>query len=380
MKDVIKAAKNKMADRVETIWTREIFWNVGHDRRLIVYLLGMIALGVLFYGLYRRYLLWRKVNSVKEPFSREGLYKSMWFLLLDGLFQRRVLRERYAGVMHASILWGFIVLFLGTLAIAVQEDLSLPILGIYFLKGRFYLYLKLVLNIAGLLVLLGVSMAMVRRYLLKPDRLGRSYEDGIILIWIVVVVITGFVLEGLRIYGLKNNWEVWSIGGWVTSQIINRLSPEEISILSVHKTVWWIHLLTAFGFIAYVSFSKLLHVVTSPTNIFIRATGPQGVLSPITNFEGSRSFGVSQIADFSRKQIFDFDACTQCGRCQDNCPAYLSEKPLSPKKVIEELKEEWLERGKLLGKQKESRNEKELLEEDVIWACTFCMTSEGIWC
>lgn len=365
------------------MWTREIFWNLGVDKRITVYFLGLIALGFFFYGLYRRYFLWRKVSHRKESNSLDSFVKKIWFLMIDGLFQRRLLGEYFPGLMHAFILWGFIILFLGTVSIAVQEDFSLPLMGIHFFKGPFYLYYKLILNIAGLLVLLGVLMALLRRYIIRPVRLNGSNENGMILIWIFVILITGFVLEGLRIYSLKNSWEVWSIGGWTVSKMISRVNPQELSLLFVHKIVWWGHLIISFGFVAYVPYSKLIHILTSPANIFIHATTHQAVLSPIIRFNGSNFFGVSKVTDFTSRQIFDLDACTQCGRCQDNCPAYLSEKPLSPKKVIEELKAEWLGMGKLLRRRNGSeieRREKErnisdkgLLEEDVVWACTLCM-------
>ena len=100
---------------MERMWTREIFWNVGADKKIIVYCLALVALGVLFYGIYRRYFLWRKVSRNKGGISFDALGKRVRSLIIDGLFQRRLLREYYPGLMHAFILWGFIILFLGTL-------------------------------------------------------------------------------------------------------------------------------------------------------------------------------------------------------------------------------------------------------------------------
>ncbi len=358
---------------MEHMWTREIFWNVGADKKIIVYCLALIALGVFSYGIYRRYFLWRKVSLNKGRISFDVLGKRVRSLIIDGLFQRRLLREYYPGLMHAFILWGFIILLLGTITIAVQEDLTIPVMGISFLKGQFYLFYKFILNIAGLLALAGILMALVRRYVLRPDRLSRSAEQGVILMWILMILVTGFIVEGLRIYSLKNSWEVWSIGGWIVSQVLTRLSAHNGSALAAHEVVWWVHLIIALGFLAYIPFSRLIHLITSSANIFINAPTSQAVLSPILNFDTSDSFGVSTVKDFTPRQIFDFDACTQCGRCQDNCPAYISEKPLSPKKVIEELKARWLEAGKLMKGGKTVEGNGSLLEEDVIWACTLCM-------
>ena len=159
---------------MEQMWTREIFWNLGADRRIIVYLLGFIALAFLFYGLYRRYFLWGKVSHNQQRISLDHFWKRMRLLMIDGLFQRRLLRECYPGLMHAFLLWGFIILFLGTITIAVQEDFTLPLMGIRFLRGHFYLYYKLILNIAGLLALIGIMMALVRRYVVKPAQVKQK--------------------------------------------------------------------------------------------------------------------------------------------------------------------------------------------------------------
>jgi Fe-S oxidoreductase/nitrate reductase gamma subunit len=358
---------------MENMWTREIFWNVGGDKKVTVYCLAAIALAFFFYGIYRRYFLWRKVGRDEGSISFDSLGKRLWFLIIDGLLQRRLLREYYPGLMHAFILWGFIILFLGTLTIALQEDITIPLMGVSFLKGYFYLFYKLALNTAGLLGIVGILMALVRRYIIRPDRLGTNTEQGVILMWILMILVTGFILEGLRIYSLKNSWEVWSVGGWMVSQILTRLSAHNGSALAAHKVVWWIHLIISLGFLAYIPFSRLIHLLTSPANIFINAPASQAVLSPMPNFDTSGSFGVSTVRDLSPRQIFDLDACTECGRCQDNCPAHISEKPLSPKKVIEELKARWLEAGKLMRGGKTVEGNGSLLEDDVIWACTLCM-------
>ena len=177
-----------MGSVMEQVWTRELFWNVGADKRIIVYALGFIALACLFYGLYRRYVFWKTLSQRQQPIALDSFWKRMWLLVVDGLFQRRLLREPYPGLMHAFLLWGFIILFLGTITIAVQEDFTVPLMGVEFLRGAFYVTYKLILNIAGLLALVGIMMALIRRYIVKPSRLSTNYEDGILLIWILVIL------------------------------------------------------------------------------------------------------------------------------------------------------------------------------------------------
>ena len=108
---------------------------------------------------------------------------------------------------------------------------------------------------------------------------------------------------------------------------------------------WWTHTFISLSFIAYIPYSRLLHIITTPANHFMASLQPVGHIEPIRDFENAESFGVGKLEEFTKKQIFDSDACTRCGRCQDGCPAYLSGKPLSPKKVIQDIKTYWLEQA-----------------------------------
>ena len=142
-----------------------------------------------------------------------------------------------------------------------------------------------------------------------------------------------------------------------------------------HRAI--IHTVPAFTFLAYIfiSRSRMQHVWLSPLNVFFRSLKPKGALIPI-DIEKAERFGTSKIENFTWKQLLDLDACTRCGRCQDNCPAHLSGKPLSPKKVILDLKKHLYDVYPLpfVKKTPESRSDmiNEVITEDVIWACTTC--------
>jgi len=132
-----------------------------------------------------------------------------------------------------------------------------------------------------------------------------------------------------------------------------------------------IHFFLVLGFFAHIPFSKLFHIISSPLNMIYRSLNPKGALSHMDlEDEEAESFGVTKIQEFTWKQLLDLDACTRCGRCQDFCPAYLTEKPLSPKNIILDLKSHLHERGKksdeapsLVGN---------IIQEDTLWACTTC--------
>ncbi|MBA7638904.1 EtfAB:quinone oxidoreductase [subsurface metagenome] len=260
------------------------------------------------------------------------------------------------------------------------------------MHGGFYLGYSVVTDIFGILVLVGVILAIIRRYVQKPDRLDSKFDDLIALLLIMAVVVTGFIVEGVRIAAteLQTNpdWAPWSPGGYVIALALSGLSQG--TLLIWHRVWWWLHMVIAFGAIAYVClyWNKLWHIIVSPINVFFRNLEPRGALVAI-DIEATETFGASKIEDFTWKHLMDLDACTQCGRCQDNCPAYLSGKPLSPKKVVQDLKANLLERAPILLKSKSNGGKDnpgtdtrtmigEVILEDEIWNCTTCFACHEV--
>lgn len=354
--------------------TREIFWNVGSGVRIPVYLLGLIVIIIFIYGLVKHIRLWRigkPENRVDKPFKR------ILSFLLFGLGHKRILKEPYPGIMHLFLFWGFVVLFIGTVLIFFQEDFTKLLFNKIFLFGDFYLIFSFLLDLFGLLAIIGVLLAIFRRYVLKPPRLDNKFEDALVLILLLLILITGFTNEGLRIASSSPEFEKWSFVGWQFSRFFSALGSSGSSAESLHLLSWWIHIVLAFGFIGYISYSRLLHLISSPLNQFFRSFSPQGEVRPILDIENAETFGVAKLSEFTWKQLFDTDACTRCGRCQDNCPAHLSEKPLSPKKVIQDLKGHLVLQGKVSPRKETSEDQDlpiagKVITEDELWACTTC--------
>ena len=354
--------------------TREIFWNVGSWVRWPVYGLGFIVVLILVYGLTRRIRLWR---TGRPEYRLDNVLKRIGSLLSFGLFHRRILKDPYPGISHLLIFWGFIILLLGTFLIFVQEDFTRLFFGGVFLQGSFYLGYSFVLDLFGLAAAVGVLLTAFRRYVIRPDRLDNRPEDLICLVLIFLVLITGFICEGLRIAITRPDFERWSFVGWQISQLFPSPGGSGASLRSLHAIFWWVHLLLAFSFIGYIAYSKLLHLITSALNQFFRSFAPRGEIKPIVDIENQETFGVGELQDFTWKQLLDLDACTRCGRCQDDCPAYLSDKPLSPKKVILDLKTclSGLKNG--FGRGEDAGSETaplagSVVSEDELWACTTC--------
>ncbi len=360
--------------------TREIFWNIEYS--WIMYLLAAIATVTLIWAIYRHYKRWR----VGQPSDRGNqLRKRMLAFLqttvVDGLLHRRFFgtdnpwrpKEIYPGLAHFLIFAGCLVFLLGAFLDALAHY------TVHFMQGDFYLGYSVVVDGFGILAIVGVVMAMIRRYISKPERLDNKRDDMAALALILVVILTGFVIEGLRIAATElpenASWAAWSPGGYVLAQAFSGAS--EANLLGWHTGMWWFHVALSLGAIIYVSLfnSRLFHILWDPVNVFFRNLGPKGALTAL-DFEKTELFGAGKIEDFTWKQLLDLEACTRCGRCQDACPAYFSGKDLNPKQVIQDLKTHLYEVYPSIWSLKPAENRKELAGEavtdEVIWDCTTC--------
>ena len=155
---------------------------------------------------------------------------------------------------------------------------------------------------------------------------------------LLLLLIQGFVLEGLRIAGTHDPWAAWSPVGSVVGRLALAAGLSESAVPGMHRFTWWFHLVTTFGFVAYIPYSpKLFHLLTSPLNAFFAPRETTGALAPV-DLAGDAPLGASDLAHFTWKDLFDLDACTKCGRCDDVFPAFATNKPLSPKALILDLK------------------------------------------
>jgi len=337
---------------------RQVFWNAawnGHSFEPWLFLFTAIAMAIFAYGVYQRWKLWKAIG--KDEVRTDQMPERIKSLIMNGLLQVKTWKDVYPGIMHGCIFFGFFVLIFGAAFDAGEFHITEPLFSWAFLRGSFYLGFSFMMDLFGLLVLIGVLMAAYRRYIQKPDRLtykgtpDTTAEDGIVLLLIAGIIVTGFIIEALRIHATKDlttgyaTWEGWSFVGWTLANIISGMDIE--SAKTAHKLSWWTHTFIALGFIAYIPYSRLMHIITTPANHFMMSLKPAGYVEPIRDIENQESFGVSKLEEFTWKQIFDSDACTKCGRCQDGCPAYLTGKHLSPKKLVQDIKTFWLEQAPL---------------------------------
>ncbi|HEX9971383.1 MAG TPA: heterodisulfide reductase-related iron-sulfur binding cluster, partial [bacterium] len=336
------------------------------------FMLVIITLIFFVYGIYKRTRIWQIGKPEDRSDLKRDRFRRLW---REGILQLKIFKERVPGLMHVFLFWGFLI----------------PLVIIVLLNFRFDLYLpkwlaaviSVILDLCGLAALIGIGIAFYRRFVQKLEQLDRQVEDAIVLGWLFTIVLSGLLVEGLRISITATGTGFWSPIGWLIG-IVFRLFEGENTQAVIHQIIRRIHLFAVLGFIAYLPYSKLRHIFTSPLNIYFSSFKPKGKLTSLDleNIEEAESFGVANIEDFTWKQLLDLDACTRCGRCQVVCPAHQSEKPLSPKKLILDLKKHWQERGKELlarsgnGKAAQELPASEIIEkviaEDTIWACTTC--------
>ncbi|PKL41219.1 MAG: iron-sulfur-binding reductase [Spirochaetae bacterium HGW-Spirochaetae-1] len=363
---------------------REAFFNIGGPNGFMrwgIYIFMFIAFFYLAYTIVKRVLIWRQGKGELRTDYPE---KRIWMVIKYVILQAKILREKYAGIMHASLFFGFAVLFVITLTIMVEEDLTALFFHFHFIHGNFYLILSLLADFFGLVVLLGLGMAIYRRYITKPTRLDTKGTDTFALMFILLIVLTGFLSEALRIAitGFPE-FEVWSPVGYALALPLSLMSEGTMRV--IHFGSWWIHMLAAFVFIGLVASDKLGHIAVSTLNVYFgnlnNENGKAKFGVPIINpavFEVAESFGVSKVEEYTWKQLMDSDACTRCGRCQDNCPAWLTEKPLSPKKLVNDIKANMDERipQLMLAEDPSSVETTPLIDgsvqSDEFWSCTNC--------
>lgn len=326
--------------------TRETFGNISSAWQALFYVVAVVAMVVCAHGFWRRFKLWRLgqpgneqaifVANVREMLQqvKPGLRR----VLVEGLGQRRVRGRGLPSWAHGLLFAGFMMLLLGTTLLEVDHLAAMVSEKLKFHHGAYYVAYEYTLDVFGLLFLVGSVLFFWRR-VLKPASVGHRASDWYVLGMFLGIGVTGYVVEALRIAwqkptGLAANCS--PVGLWLSSAFAGLAEPQA---RAVHLGVWWLHALLVFGFIAAIPYTRLRHIVTGPLNLFF-ARPSLGLLQPVTmeEVEKTERVGVSDIRHFTRQQLLSLDACMECGRCEEACPAFATGKPLSPKKVVQDLK------------------------------------------
>ena len=394
--------------------TREVFEGISSGGEVLFYVLTAVATLVFLVGIgvrLRKYVRGQAQDVIGSPLGFVGRAARS---LIDTAVNRTVAkRDPYAGVFHAAIMWGFIVLFIGTAILTLESDIIRPLAPQFsFYWGAFYLGYSLVLDVLGLAMLVGIAAMAIRRARRPPqldygrvdigpattDRGGFRTGDWIFLGWLALLGLSGFVLEGARILAHDfPAFEVFSPVGWVVAGAFRAIGLSAASAESLRYTMWWGHAIVALSFVAYFPFSKAIHTLADPVNLVLRSP-LAGRRLPVLTAAGpppaDGHIGIRDLADLSWKQLLDVDACTKCGRCHDACPAVASGAPLSPRDLILDLRQEADAAWSILAPLGEHRSDHVygggtatataatnggslltggLISAQTLWSCTTCL-------
>jgi Fe-S oxidoreductase/nitrate reductase gamma subunit len=290
---------------------------------------------------------------------------------LHAIVQDRVLSRLYPGIMHFMIFWGMTIQVIGTIINLLQYPLFLPF-ELPWPQGNAYLGFELVMDIGGGMLLIGLVMAVLRRAFFRPSYLKNRWDDWYVLILLFGITMLGFFSEAARLVAAEPAWRAWSpIGNWIAIALQAtgvQLSPDA----PIHALLFWAHAGSGFLLVVSLPFTKLRHLLTGPLNIVLRKLRPWGELETIEDLETADTLGVGQVGEFSPQSLLSFDACVQCGRCEDVCPSTLSGMAYSPRALIYSLHrsmhetlmgENGIEKAPLLDG---------YLESETPWLCTTC--------
>ncbi len=337
----------------------------------VLWLVFLLAVG-LFAGrivfLLRLLRLGRAENRLDHVAAR------LKRVLLYVFGQLRLLEEPLVGIPHLLIFYGFVVFLLATSGMLLQglfPGVSVP-------SAEENRYLAPVVDIFAVLVLGGLVVSSFRRFVIRPAGLQRTVDASVVNILIASLMITYVVAGGFRLRAKSGEPEVWlPVSAWAAG-LLGQSAFLQSSALTCFQLFWWMHVLIVLFFLAYLPYSKHMHLLAAPFSVFFSQLGPPGILTAPTEKEGR--LGAERLEEFTWRQLLSAFACAECGRCERACPSFQSGEPCSPRNLIHNLKQQLLQYGPdFLRKARAAADGGEpaliggLIDPKEVWACTTCL-------
>ncbi|MGA9261038.1 MAG: (Fe-S)-binding protein [Desulfobacterales bacterium] len=352
----------------------------------VVMLSALIGAFSLFFIRVRRlYRLMMAVEGTTE-FKLDRIRQRIRVLITDVLGQANVRRKKLPGLAHTLIFFGFL---------AIQpHSLELMLRGVCpaFEVGRWipalyggYLF---VADILASLVLVGLVYAIYRRIWVRPRYLTLGRDANLIILFTSVIIVTFLFINAFqtllplepRGYDYRGVFPVSST--LVSFFGLDRWSPSQVFV--GYQISYWIHITTILSFLIYIPGSKHLHLLAAAPNVFLKPLEREkAILKTDIENEERETFGLGKVSELNWKNVLNLYACTECGRCEEQCPAANTDKPLSPKKVVHDLKVDLLNQSETIMSRKFDQVKPIMREDspitgDVLWACTTCRACEDI--
>lgn len=341
---------------------------------IIMAILIIAAFGFFFYNIYNLVKILR-LGKYEPRFDNIGERIKRVLIYVFGQ-KRLVTNYKFAGVEHFMIFWGFVIITIGTIEILIGGVFP----GFKLIPGSAHKVYEFVLDIVQTLVVIAIIMGIINRTTIAKRREVNGLDAVVILglIFGLMVTALGAMATNVAMGAAEPGW--LPVSSTLSGVFFSGMSDS--GLMYSHEFFWWFHVLIVLGFLNYLPYSKHSHVFTAIPNVFFQNLQPRGALKPI-DFENVPEdvdhFGAGKIQDFTWKDILDAYTCTECGRCTDNCPAWHTEKPLSPREIVVKLRHYASSEGKELlngnssnGKEAQTIPGPEWVTEEELWACTSC--------
>ncbi len=335
----------------------------------------VVLLAILWFGL----LVTEKISliHVGQPVDRSDDPGLRWQGVWREVFgQHRVLQDRFSGIMHVMMFWGFLIVSIQTAVFFLNG--IFPVFGVP--SGIFGSIIDTAFDITAIFVVLAVVMAAYKRYIARSPRLIRNWDAGLVLLLIAVIIVAQLSIESFQL-ALHPHMLFAPLGGALGFWLRHFGPGKDRLGLTVSR---WINALGLLGFLVYLPYSKHFHLFVAPFNIYFRNLDNKGHLPPLDfDDETTESYGIGQVSDLTWKDLLDAYACVQCGRCTAVCPANQTGKSLSPKNIIVSIRNQLEQVGPLVDEVAAARTpvQQELIDtplaggiipQDDLWACTTC--------
>ena len=342
------------------------------------------AFGLFFARVKHLFLLMRSVQG-DAAFKLDRIGERVKVLFTDVLGQSNVRRKPLPGWAHTLIFFGFLAVQPHSIELMIQG--VFPAFHVAHAIPALYGAYIFVADILAFPVLVGLGYALYRRLFIKPDYLTDGLDARLIILFTSVIIFTFYFINAFLL--LPSIGGGFDYGRYLTfSKVVyygfnlKALSPA--AGRTGYEIFYWIHVLTIFGFLIYIPGSKHLHLLAAVPNVFLKPLDrPKAMLKTDIEDEEAESFGLGKVSELNWKNVLDLYACTECGRCEEQCPADMTGKPLSPKRVIHDAKVDLFDQAAaVLAKDDESvaplLRENSPLTDDVLWSCTTCRACEDI--
>ena len=339
---------------------------------------GIIVIASLIFFSWSCYKRFNLVTLGKPENRFQNVCKRLMGVLVYVFAQKKVINKPF-GFNHFFLFWSFMILLLANTEFLINgifPNVSFALLGKPLSHGLLFLF-----DIVSFIALICVLNAFIRRLFFTPSYLetpyvkATSFDALLILSLIGILMLAYFGIHGAEIVLTDINQHTYMPFSNIASKIFANFSIPTIENIS--QVSWWIHAIVLLTFLNYLPYSKHMHILAAIPNCYFRNLEKPNT-QPREIFKKGMQYGVSKVEDFTWKDLLDGYACTECGRCQDACPAYNTDKPLNPRQIIHDMKINLLENGTYIKKQGNTKvpligNKGEgSISEDALWSCTTC--------